>query len=168
MDGLQLPLGEIPTWIEVDRDHPVARRLADRHYSRQTVGAREFMGPGETLVMLTPCGRAVWGVIRNKDGGGSLNLRCTIFRNEGAGLSSTLIAAATGMTQQRWPRQVLAGLRVENDLRISLRFVRIRLRTEVDANKVRSTNPGCCFKMAGWTLHPQRTTRGLLVYMAPE
>jgi hypothetical protein len=149
MMGVQLPLGPLPTWVPVDRDHPAARALADRHYSRQTPGAREFMPPGETLVMLTPCARAVWGVCLNLDGGGNLRWRVTIFRNEGAGLSSALVVAATAATRARWPGQALL------------------LTTEVDASKVRhKRDPGRCFTRAGWRFL-ETTTSGLLRLVAP-
>lgn len=47
-------------WRKVPRTDPRARALADRHYSRQTVGARDFMASGRVLVMLTHCTNAVW------------------------------------------------------------------------------------------------------------
>lgn len=36
-------------WVKVERCHPSP---GGRHYSRQTVGAREFMSSGVTLVLL--------------------------------------------------------------------------------------------------------------------
>lgn len=54
------------TWYRVQRCHPAAVALADRHYSRQTVGATEFMPPGKTLVLVdtvTSCAGAVGGFI---------------------------------------------------------------------------------------------------------
>jgi hypothetical protein len=144
-------------WVEVDRDHPLARGLVDGethggkpHYSRQTPGARDFLPPGETLVLLTPCARAVWGVCRNLDGGGTMRWRVTMFRNEGAGLSSDLIREATTMTQARWPVCALP------------------LTTEVNPSKVRrKRDPGRCFRRAGWT-PDGTTTSGLLRLRAPE
>lgn len=53
-------------WRRVKRCDVAAREMADRHYSRQTPGAQEFMPPGRTFVMLTPDDRAVWGVIENQ------------------------------------------------------------------------------------------------------
>lgn len=148
--AIQLPLGAIPPWLEVDRDHPAARALADRHYSRQTIGAREFMPPGQTLVLVTPCCRAVWGACLNMDPAGSLRWRVTIFRNEGAGLSSTLIRSATDRTRERWPSMALP------------------LTTEVDPRKTRhKRDPGRCFRRAGWTPDGE-TTAGLLRLRAPD
>lgn len=58
-------------WHPVTRSDVRARRLADRHYSRQTVGAVDFMASGETFVMLTAAADAVWGVIHNLDPAGN-------------------------------------------------------------------------------------------------
>jgi hypothetical protein len=58
-------------------------------------------------------------------------VNCAIFRNEGQRLSSDLILAAEEMAWRRWPGE--------------------RLFTYVWDAKVKSVNPGYCFKMAGWT-----------------
>lgn len=149
--SLQLPLLESrTTWIRVDRDHRDARALADRHYSRQTVGAHDFMPPGRTLVLLTVCGRAVWGCVENLDPAGGLRWRCTIFRNEGAGLSSMLIAEATQETMRAWQGHL----------------PNTRLSTEVDPLRTRhKRDPGRCFRRAGWTVRGLR--RSLLILDAP-
>lgn len=62
-----------PIWIEVrDGDH-TARQLFDRHYSRYRYadGRRPalFVGPGQKMVLLTPCVRAlfVWRKFRSAD-----------------------------------------------------------------------------------------------------
>lgn len=65
-------------WRRVKRCDVAARELADRHYSRQTPGAQDFMPPGRTFVMLTPDDRAVWGVVENqapKWGGAAMALQ---------------------------------------------------------------------------------------------
>lgn len=131
---LQLPLGARGPWVRVDKFHPEAAALADRHYSRQSVGDRQFMPPGRTLVLLSVCGRAVWGVVLNLDPVGALRWRCSIFRNEGAGLSSALIIAATEETLSSWvPRPP------------------VPLTTEIDASAVRrKRDPGRCYLRAGW------------------
>jgi hypothetical protein len=69
-------------WHQVKRCDVRARELADRHYSRQTPGAAEFMANGRTLVLLTVDARAVWGVIENNDPHGGRHWRCSIFRND--------------------------------------------------------------------------------------
>ena len=69
-------------WRPVKRCDITARLLADRHYSRQTIGAIGFMASGKTLVMTALDGAAVWGVIENMDPAGNLRWRCSIFRFE--------------------------------------------------------------------------------------
>lgn len=124
-------------WHVVSRCDVRARALADRHYSRQSVGARDFMASGRTLVMLTDDERAVWGVIENLDPAGRTQWRCSIFRNEGAGVSSTLIREATARTFTYW--------------RSHYGRVPGRLTTEIDTEKVRrKRDPGRCFLRAGW------------------
>ena len=57
-------------------------------------------------------------------------IMCTIFRNEGPLRSSDLILEAEQLAWRRWPGQ--------------------RLFTYVWPAKVKSANPGYCFKCAGW------------------
>lgn len=141
-------------WVEVWDGNPTAAALYDRHYSRNPAarGDPRVAGPGEKLVLLTPCARAlfVWRVFRSKDptaAAGDVN--CAIFRNEGAGLASGLIRAAMALAWARW------GLR--------------RLYTYVNPRRVRSTNPGFCFLAAGWRHCGVTKTRRLLILEArPE
>jgi hypothetical protein len=95
------------------------------------------------MVLLTPCARAlfVWRKFISKDQQDGVN--CAIFRNEGAGRSSDLIRAAMVLGWQRWPDE--------------------RFYTYVNPRRVRSTNPGCCFKAAGWRVCGKTKTRRLLV-----
>lgn len=55
---------------------------------------------------------------------------CAIFRNEGQRQSSEIILEAEEMAFRKWGPN--------------------RLFTYIDPKKIRSTNPGYCFKMAGW------------------
>ena len=140
-------------WEVVKRCDPRARELADRHYSRQTVGAVDFLPCGRTLVLLTTCALAVWGVVENLDPAGQLRWRCSIFRNEGAGLSSDLIREATTRTYLWW-------------LNHYGRLPKVPLTTEVDPRKTRKKrDPGRCFRRAGWRVVDMR--RGLVVLQAP-
>lgn len=59
---------------------------------------------------------------------------CSAFRNEGAGLSSTLIREAVAATRWRWPDVPPLGM---------ITFVN----TDKIANKI---NPGYCYKRAGF------------------
>ena len=153
---LQLQLGT-SAWVVVERNHPSARALADRHYSRQTIGAVDFMPPGRTFVLVTRCELAVWGVVENLDPAGTVRWRCSIFRNEGHDRSSDLIREATAMSFDYWRSRWGAPC---------------HLTTEIDATKVRrKRDPGRCFLRAGWIEHGHTAgghgRRSLLVLRAP-
>ncbi|HYE93916.1 MAG TPA: hypothetical protein VEA38_22995 [Terriglobales bacterium] len=66
---------------------------------------------------------------------------CSAFRNEGAGLSSELIREAVAATRAIWPDVPALGLV-----------------TFVDPTFVRTTNPGCCYRAAGFKRATPRTT----------
>jgi len=90
------------SWRLSHRADPPARRIADRHYSRQKVGARQFVKPGSCLVLLTDS--ALWvtsapvaAYVRHAWAGA---WECSTFRNEGGELSSELIREAVAAT--RW------------------------------------------------------------------
>jgi hypothetical protein len=125
-------------WVAVPKFTPQAARLADGHYSRRTVGSPQFMPPGQTLVLLTGDGLAVFGWWRPDPSSGIRAMNgldgwtCTIFRNTGPTLSSELILAAEAELLTRYdcgPDGLI---------------------TYVWDSKVRSPNPGYCFKQAGW------------------
>ena len=108
-------------------------QLADRHYSRRTVGARQFMYSGRKLVLRDPAGLVLFGwiwcdpALRMDDQGG---YNCAIFRNESRRRSSDIILEAEAMAFAKWgPNRVF---------------------TYVDGAKIKSPNPGYCFKKAGW------------------
>lgn len=118
-------------WIITRDADSNARKLADNHYSRKTKGAKYFCGPGEKLVLITPDKKALFVWRKNKiRWDGQNGVECTIFRNECAGLSSELIKEAVRMARKEWPDE--------------------RLFTYIDSRKIKSTNPGFCFKRAGW------------------
>lgn len=161
IEQLAMPYALDDLWRRVAREEPAAARLADRHYSRQTVGAKGFLPPGRCLALMTPCARAVWGVVENLDPVGAVHWRCTIFRNEGAGLSSKLIRAATERTFAWWRLHYGA-------------LPRAPLRTEIDVDAVRpKRDPGFCFLRAGWrvvgrTNGAEKGRASLLVLEAPS
>jgi hypothetical protein len=129
------------TWLSVRRDDPRAFAFYRRHYSsgKQMKAFRErgntnFMGPGECMVLLAKCGRGVfaWQFNTVERYDKQTGVCCTIFRNEGAGLSSELIREADDLARARWPEQ-------------------LRHFTYVDAGKIRAKrDPGRCFLRAGW------------------
>lgn len=128
------PFLQLAVWIEIKDGDDCARAVFDRHYSRLRRHdgrlSKLMIGPGGKMLLTTPCGRAIfaWRDFRNDDGQTGIN--CAIFRNEGAGLSSSLILEAERKAHRRWPGS--------------------RFYTYVNPRAVRSTNPGCCFRKAGW------------------
>jgi len=142
---------------------------AGPHYSRRTPGSKTFTGVGQEIVLVTDCGRAVWACVRQKtpmargtgssrgregstDGKARFLWRNMLFRNLGAGLSSALIESALETTYREWAMRY--GALPEE-----------RLRTEIGVRKVRSTNPGFCYLMAGWERGAEK--RGKLFLYAP-
>jgi hypothetical protein len=125
-------------WVPVNKFTPAAARLADGHYSRRTIGSPQFMPPGQTLVLITSDELAVFGWWRPDPSSGIVAMNgldgwtCTIFRNTGPTLSSELILAAE--------RELLARYDCGPD----------GLLTYVWDSRVRSVNPGFCFKATGW------------------
>jgi hypothetical protein len=95
-------------WYRVRRVDSRARALADRHYSRQTIGAREFTPPARTLVFITANADAVWATSWPRSEYVKRELFpsawvCSIFRNESPSLSSELIRQAVAATRAIYP-----------------------------------------------------------------
>ena len=122
-------------WHEVKDGNATARALFHRHYSHKAYKdgrtPKLFVGPGEKSVLLTPCARAMFVWRRFISGDGQQGVNCAVFRNEGAGLSSDLVRAADAYAWTRWPNET-------------------RHYTYVNARRIKSGNPGACFKKAGW------------------
>lgn len=102
MNQIMLDLPQYGPWLVVPKGDDSCRRLADRHYSRQTVGAPQFTRPGHNLVLRTALGDAVWVTWSGVRDDGLRAWECTIFRNESARLSSDMIRAAVAATQAEW------------------------------------------------------------------
>ena len=121
-------------WEEVKDGDFSGRSIFRRHYSyRPYADGRNpklFVGPGEKMVLITPDAKAlfIWRKFKSKDGQEGVNY--SVFRNEGARLSSELILEAEKLAHKRWPGQ--------------------RFFTYVNSRKIKSVNPGFCFKAAGW------------------
>lgn len=137
-------------WALSDRADPPAVALADRHYSRQKVGRRQFVPPGACVVLLETSGRAVWVTAWPQaeyvlhDWAGAWV--CSIFRNESEHRSSDLIREAVAATRSRWPEPPALGLV-----------------TFIDPTKVRrKRDPGRCFRRAGF-VDAGYTRGGLIV-----
>jgi hypothetical protein len=126
-------------WLPVRDGHALGKALHRRHYSaRASSTSKLFVGPGGKLVLLTPDAKAlfVWrrfidDCIDTRTGEKQQGVNCAAFRNEGTGLlSSDLLLHAEAFAWKRWPGE--------------------RLYTYVNPAKIKSENPGCCFKKAGW------------------
>ena len=139
-------------WTQVRDGNPTVRAIFDRHYSRRADAPQtgRFVGPGEYMALVTPAADAIFIWRRERyrlDAQTGVN--CAVFRREdGALRASDLIRSAQEEAWARWPRE--------------------RLFTFVDAAKVESSNPGYCFKMAGWRF-AGRSAGGLdILEMLPE
>lgn len=137
-------------WLPILDGDPAAVALYERHYSAQKAldrrrerGTALFVGPGKKLVLSTPCRRALFAWRHSRFRRDSqTGIECTVFRNEGAGLSSDLIRAADKLADDY--------------------FGPMRHFSFVDADAVASPHAGYCFVMAGWK-HAGRSARGLLI-----
>jgi hypothetical protein len=136
-------------WTRSHRFDKRALPLADRHYNRRKVGSPQFVPPGRNIVLLTSCQKALWvsswpyaQFVRHAWAGAWV---CSLFRNEGAGLSSELVKEALAATQYIWGDPPPLGLV-----------------TFVNASKVRrKRDPGRCFIKAGFR-NVGHTKRGLV------
>lgn len=152
-------------WTAVSKVDVRARLLADRHYSRQTPGYREFCAPGNNIVLIIPSddgvtARALW-VSQRPDPAAALDMpradgfdywNNAYFRNESGLRSSDLIREAIAITRFYWHDTPRHGMH-----------------SFVDAAKVRGvkvrghTVHGFSFMKAGFRLSPVLTSeRGLL------
>jgi hypothetical protein len=112
---------------------PEMSMLADRHYSRRTVGARQFLFSGKTLAIRDHAGLILFGWYWCKDGlrfDDQTGYNCAIFRNESSRRSSEVILECEDIAIREWGPS--------------------RMFTYIDPSKIRSVNPGYCFKQAGW------------------
>ncbi len=136
-EALVLPgLESSRRWTVRTRSNGAALALADRHYNRHSPGSPWLGPPGRLLVLVTTDERALWVTHYTDHAKDNLDaLRCSAFRNEGAGLSSELILEAMAITLELWAERPPGGWL-----------------TYVDRRKIISDHPGYCFKRAGWTL----------------
>jgi hypothetical protein len=143
-------------WELSHRADRAAVEIADRHYNRQKPGTPQFVPPGRCVVFVATNRRAIWVTswpfaeyVKHAWKGAWVN---TCFRNEGAGLSSTLIREAVAATRWLWPDVPKEGIV-----------------TFIDPTKIRhKRDPGRCYRKAGFAL-VGKTQGGLLAYaMDPE
>ncbi len=148
-------------WFQVGKTDVRARLLADRHYSRQSVGHHEFCPPGNSIVLIIPNGvaaAALW-VSHRPDPNAGVGRADGFdywdnpyFRNESDYLSSELIVEALQVTRYLWRDKLPSD----------------GFHSFVNSRKVQSRNPGYCFKCAGFEKHPERTkVRNLIRFIYP-
>ena len=140
-------------WLTCSDGDARAYALMRRHYSfhayqdgrRQDAGNPNrhlFVGPGEKMVLLTVECDALWVWRKFISADGQRGVNCAVFRNESSVMSSTLILEAEQLAWTRWPGE--------------------RLYTYVDGRKIKSKNPGYCYKKAGWHVCG-KTSKGLTI-----
>jgi len=144
----------LPRWEVSHRADPIAAKIADRHYNRQRIGARQFVPPGRCIVLRLFNCQALWVTswplpefTKHAWAGAWVN---SCFRNESSMLSSELIIEAVAITRGYWNPPPLGII------------------TFVDSTKVKSSNPGYCYKKAGFR-KCGKTKGGLIAFqMLPE
>jgi len=134
-------------------DYEMAR-MADRHYSRRTIGSAQFTGPGTDLVLRNSTGSIlfVW-VWHNRAGkqldrwDGQRGYYCSLFRNESERRASDIVLEAERIAVSQWGAN--------------------RAYTYVDPRKIkRSRTPGRCFLKAGW--RRVRDSKGGLILLEKD
>ncbi len=124
----------IGPWLLAKDGDPILFQIYRRHYSclNKNPKIKQFVGPGEKMVLTTPDYSALWVWRKFIDHAEpkQQGVNCAVFRKEGNGLSSDLILAAEEWAWDRWSGE--------------------RLYTYINGKKIMSTNPGYCFLMAGW------------------
>lgn len=151
-------------WTPTTKADMVVRALADRHYTRQTPGAKMFTRPGYSFVLRCQCGHAGWVWWRPKweDGrpgtsrkDGLRSLECTLFRREAGcscGRASELVRAAvtalsTEAADAALHLSVVGGLAGLDATLPLLTAVGV----EATAGRRGAGHlPGYCYRVAGW------------------
>ena len=123
-----------PLWFITKDGDQIAAELFSRHYSKINYKdgrkPKLFCGPGEKIVLRTWEGDALFVWRKFRDDSGQTGINCSIFRNESTHQSSELIRQADSIADAVWPSE--------------------RHYTYVNAKKIKSSNAGYCFKIAGW------------------
>lgn len=122
------------SWIVGQEAELELRAIYERHYScykyKDGRKPKQFVGPGEHIVLTLPKRNALFVWRKFIDDSGQKGINCAIFRNESKILSSTLIREADAIADFCWPGE--------------------RHYTYVRQEAIKSRNPGYCFICAGW------------------
>jgi hypothetical protein len=141
-------------WYRVKASDPLARAMRDRHYSTKYPGGRTVGPPGRRLVLISDDELALW-VTHWPEPHLALDgidaLRCTIFRREGRRRErgSVLIREAMRESEDYFGRAPDGWV------------------TYVEPARVRSQEPGYCFKMAGFERDETFVSRRLIRLRCP-
>lgn len=137
----------IPQWWLTKDGDKSCLELYDRHYSCRSYKdgriRRQFVGPGQKIVLRTLNADACFVWRKFIDDSGQKGINCAFFRNESTVKSSELIRQADAIADFIWPG--------------------IRHYTYVDASAVRSTHAGFCFIAAGWRRCGETKSKKLLI-----
>lgn len=94
------------SWAMSNRADPAAGKIADRHYNRQKIGARQFVPPGRCVVLMDRSVPALWVTswpfpeyVQHQWAGAWVN---SLFRSEGPGIASVMIREAIAATRAVW------------------------------------------------------------------
>ena len=118
---------------------PEKAMLADRHYSRRTVGARQFLYSGRKLVIRDAKGDVLFGWLYPDESmrmDGQKGYNCAIFRNESSRKASEIILECERLAFEKWGPN--------------------RLYTYIDPAKTKTIMRhgqrivGFCYRQAGW------------------
>jgi hypothetical protein len=132
---------------------PLGRVLADRHYTRQSIGATLWTRPGYNFVLYydDSKGAALWCWWRPKWEAGVgrfdklIALECTMFRNESDALSSSLVRDAVSLLEHPLAEKYL---KIERPYNLPLiTGVSSKLTA---SRRGRNNLPGHCYRKAGW------------------
>jgi hypothetical protein len=147
-------------WQRSNRFDPAVARLADEHYSRQTIGSRQFTPPGQPIVLYIPgpqwpfkagAGFVWWRPhpekARRYDGYDGW-WECTLFRNTLPLKSSELIKEALVWADAEWGKPPFG-------------YDTYVKPSALPGIKVRGEKVfGWCFRKAGWIDKGQWTKDG--------
>lgn len=97
------------TWVPILDGDPIAAQIYDQHYAsersrdrRRARGTLLILGPGQKLLLSTPCRRALFAWRKFIDDSGQRGVNCAVFANMGAGRSSRCMWKST----ETWPASV--------------------------------------------------------------
>lgn len=134
---------------------PEMAMLADRHYSRRTVGARQFLYNGRKIVIRNTEGTILFGWMWPQEAmrmDGQSGYNCAIFRNESERKSSDIILECERIAFERWgPNRMYTYIDPRKTATIKCHGKRV---------------VGFCFIKAGWTF--VRESKGGLHLLVKE